>query len=139
MNYTLTLPDNYVPPPLPGGRQWVEALRSGLYQQCTGQLCDGTGYCCLGVLSKVQGRLIEHDVENATDGSEGPFMVLSATNPMRPYLNASGKIPKGVIVEAEHETRGVPKGPARELTSLNDAGLTFPQIADIIEAVWACE
>lgn len=36
-------------------REWVEALRSGEYRQLSGQLgrrdCDGTSYCCLGVLS----------------------------------------------------------------------------------------
>jgi len=30
---------------------WLEALRSGEYEKCTGQLhIPGDGYCCLGVL-----------------------------------------------------------------------------------------
>jgi len=29
---------------------WVDALRSGDYNQTTGVLHDGFGYCCLGVL-----------------------------------------------------------------------------------------
>ncbi len=141
MNYTLTLPDNYVPPPLPGGKQWVEALRSGLYQQCTGQLCDGTGYCCLGVLSKVQGRLtprqdlpLSQSKDGSVGSSNGAFLILAEDNPLFPALRGSGMFPSaGIKVTIEANDK------PRELSGLNDAGLTFPQIADIIEAVWACE
>lgn len=31
--------------------QWVEALRSGTYGQCTGTLRRGDDFCCLGVLA----------------------------------------------------------------------------------------
>jgi hypothetical protein len=34
-------------------RLWVAALRSGKYDQTTGALRDGVGYCCLGVLCEV--------------------------------------------------------------------------------------
>ncbi len=33
--------------------KWVAALRSGEYQQTTGELCSGDRYCCLGVLLAV--------------------------------------------------------------------------------------
>ncbi len=36
-------------------RRWIEALESGEYEQTNGVLFDGTGYCCLGVLAKIQG------------------------------------------------------------------------------------
>lgn len=32
--------------------EWTKALRSGKYNQTQGQLCDGNGYCCLGVLAE---------------------------------------------------------------------------------------
>lgn len=35
-------------------KKWVKALRSGRYQQITEQLSDGFGYCCLGVLCKIE-------------------------------------------------------------------------------------
>lgn len=35
--------------------KWINALRSGRYKQCKGRLKKGDGYCCLGVLAKVQG------------------------------------------------------------------------------------
>lgn len=36
-------------------QNWVDALRSGEYEQCQFVLHDGKGYCCLGVLAKVKG------------------------------------------------------------------------------------
>jgi len=40
---------------------WVEALESGDYLQGNGQLFDGTGHCCLGVLHAIQGgTFVEH-------------------------------------------------------------------------------
>jgi hypothetical protein len=33
-------------------QRWIEALRSGEYEQTQGRLRDETGYCCLGVLLK---------------------------------------------------------------------------------------
>jgi hypothetical protein len=34
--------------------KWLKALRSGRYKQTQNNLYDGKGYCCLGVLAKVQ-------------------------------------------------------------------------------------
>ena len=36
-------------------QQWIEALRSGKYQQTVECLRDADGYCCLGVLADIQG------------------------------------------------------------------------------------
>lgn len=33
--------------------QWTAALRSGEYEQAWQALCDGEGYCCLGVLCEL--------------------------------------------------------------------------------------
>jgi hypothetical protein len=46
-------------------KKWVEALRSGEYQQGEGHLFKDDSYCCLGVLCKVAG---------ATFGGEHPVM-----------------------------------------------------------------
>lgn len=35
--------------------KWIAALRSGEFKQTRGYLKDDAGYCCLGVLCKVQG------------------------------------------------------------------------------------
>ena len=39
--------------------KWLEALRSGEYEQVAGTLCNGTGYCCLGVLEEVLDGQVE--------------------------------------------------------------------------------
>ena len=35
--------------------KWVQALRSGKYDQCKHTMKDTTGFCCLGVLMDIQG------------------------------------------------------------------------------------
>jgi hypothetical protein len=48
--------------------KWVKALRSGRYQQSRGQMHDGVGYCCLGVLAKEAGlRLPPSDAYETSD------------------------------------------------------------------------
>ena len=43
-------------------QKWIKALRSGRYKQTTEYLYIGGGYCCLGVLARVQGaKLSELD------------------------------------------------------------------------------
>jgi hypothetical protein len=36
-------------------QEWIQALRSGEYQQCQGTLTNNIGYCCLGVWAKING------------------------------------------------------------------------------------
>jgi len=46
---------------------WVDALRSGKYEQTTGQLLKDGRYCCLGVACEVamyHGVIFEYDGEN---------------------------------------------------------------------------
>jgi hypothetical protein len=40
-------------------KKWIDALRSGEYPQARGALTDGEGFCCLGVLCKISGVMIE--------------------------------------------------------------------------------
>jgi hypothetical protein len=35
--------------------KWAEALESGKYKQCTGQLEDRGQYCCIGVFADING------------------------------------------------------------------------------------
>lgn len=132
MNYTLHLPENYVKPPLPGRDEWIAALRGGEYQQCQEMLCDGKGYCCLGVLSKMQGRLKKEILQWVDGDCSG---ALDDDNPLHSYLqdfvgSGNGSFPKGVTIADEDNNS------AECLSEANDAGLTFIQIADIIEQVW---
>lgn len=133
MNYTLHIPENYVKPPLPGRDEWLEALRSGQYAQGRLALCESDRYCCLGVLCRLQGRLTFLDGKWREEGEE--ISGLPYENPVYKNLDALGRLPVGVFVRMFGGNLG---GVAREvqLAACNDNGLTFDQIADIIEAVW---
>lgn len=112
--------------------RWVEALRSGKYEQGTGSLTTGSGrYCCLGVLCDLA----------VADGAIEPPIVVEA-----------GMLAYGTRGETEHLPRVVQRwagldqdspevlvdpdeGSWQELVELNDnTGLNFHEIADLIEA-----
>ena len=129
---------------------WVEALRSGQYDQTQGTLCavdklTGTkSFCCLGVLcdlasTKMPGGLESHVVDG------------SAVEATRDIVQYGGKTyahggEVGVIPTTVKEWSGmntiigefVPEGSTKTtLTDLNDKeGKTFDEIADIIETNW---
>jgi hypothetical protein len=129
MNYEIKFPKDYTKPKLPGRDKWIEALRSGKYEQGKGKLCKNGNYCCLGVLCEIQGRPKFNggrDARVCFDSSKGH---LSAENPVYNKLNASGFFPEGIKVEFKNGKYG-------SLADCNDHGLTFDQIADIIEAIW---
>lgn len=97
--------------------RWIEALRSGRYKQTRGQLRDDEGFCCLGVLCDISG-LGKWDQNGCYRRNlsghrlDLPFFVAEWAE-LPSYPLASDNTP---------------------LAELNDfSGLTFPQIADIIE------
>ena len=57
-------------------QKWLNALRSGEYKQGYGGLCDGTQFCCLGVLAHIQGMSREWLERNSGSiydfGQDGP-------------------------------------------------------------------
>lgn len=130
MDYEIEFPKRYIKPKLPMGKQWVEALRGGKYKQGRGLLHSSLNdcYCCLGVLSNIQGRL-NSGRDNCLYGS-GTY--LHKTNPLFDVLDCDGNFPKGVSVISEGYSRN-------DLTELNDEGFGFNQIADIIEKIWDCQ
>ena len=121
---------------------WIDALRSGEFNQCTGALGKldpeggGMSYCCLGVLATLAGAghrfmPIEGDgilVFDFGDGSEDSGVIpLSVRDTIVSDL-ALGQF----IAES---------GPGQEadlmrtLSSKNDRGATFNEIADYLETV----
>ena len=58
-NPTVKVPENYVKPPFPGGKVLCEELRKPETKQTQSQLKNEQGECCLGVLCRLQGRLIK--------------------------------------------------------------------------------
>ena len=100
--------------------RWVEALRSGKYQQGQGTLKYGESFCCLGVLCDL------HAKETGVDWEYDP------RRNAQKYLGNTGVPPVKV-----HSWAGIRHKANEVLTNLNDArGYTFEQIADWIEENW---
>jgi hypothetical protein len=108
----------------------VEALRSGRYTQTQGVLRDGDAFCCLGVACDISGL--------------GRWRGMGASNSYGYVTAATNAEHTGILPIAVRDWLGwentapsiqVPDQPGRiKLDHLNDVGLTFEQIADLIEA-----
>lgn len=116
---------------------WVNALRSGNYEQDRERLRSVNGYCCLGVLCDIYAK--EHHVE-------WKFVGIEEKNPQpMDYWFFQGKsemLPENVIDWAELESEN-PHVKIYEheddeyvwdtIANVNDTGYTFSEIADIIQ------
>ena len=102
--------------------KWLEAMRSGEYEQTTGSLykadCDGDGnpgFCCLGVL--------QHCLTGGVEWDDSYNNALGV--PTNRWLNAWN-------ITHNHWSVFV-NNKLTDLTELNDDKLSFKQIANIIE------
>lgn len=94
----------------PEQRRWIEALKSGEYKQGKDQLCTGDAYCCLGVATHLHNPdhlMLEGDEGHLPNDITGLHL-----------FGAAGR-----IIEGSHNF----------LTNLNDDGVTFLEIAAIME------
>lgn len=94
-------------------KQWVEALRSGDYEQGTNVLCKltatGAQYCCLGVLAEV------------VEGEDTWYA-----------FNAEAlATARGDVITYGHNL--LPTGAIGDLASMNDDGKSFDYLANWIE------
>jgi hypothetical protein len=120
---------------------WVNALRSGKYEQGSEKLRSVRGYCCLGVLCDIYAQ--EHNTEWKFRGNEETNL-----QPMDYwyYEGESEFLPESVMDWAELKTNnpqlrvdveedGEDNWNYKEgVSHLNDAGYTFTTIANLIEA-----
>jgi hypothetical protein len=133
--YELIIPEGYQKKELPYFKEWTEALDSGGYAQTSGQLCkkysyvegDETRYCCLGVLSKIQGRLTSDNTDSLDFDST---YYLSLENPNYPFLRENGTFPEGIAVISSKGKR------IHNLAELNDNEFSFSQISKVIKEIW---
>ena len=92
---------------------WINALRSGKYQQGTKYLCYDGKYCCLGVLNELYSNLKLDKFDYVVGKSH-------ETLPRAQII--------GLSSEAGHLI-----GSETSLAKLNDEGYTFDEIADITQ------
>lgn len=109
--------------------RWVEALRSGKYEQGRAELHPGeNSYCCLGVLCDL------YRVEQGKgqwDGASGycEFVIADTEE-------AGFEVPPDSVLE--WAGLNTPEGSVGEqsLAEMNDNGATFTELADIIAKKW---
>ena len=119
---------------------WVNALRSGKYEQGSERLRGVDGFCCLGVLCDIYAQ--EHNTEWEFRGNKETNL-----QPMDYwyYEGESEFLPESVMDWAELKTDnpqlrvdvedGEDNWNYKEgVSNLNDSGYTFTTIANLIEA-----
>ena len=105
-------------------QKWVDALRSGDYQQGRNYLRTDNGFCCLGVLCDLYGKEnnVEWNLAVAEDGDRDYYE----------FQDKTGRIPLSVVEWAGVEDCN-PYICGRSLAERNDTGSTFNEIADLIQ------
>lgn len=102
--------------------RWIEALRSGNYQQGKGHLRTGDAYCCLGVLCDLHAR----------ETGQRWVMVIRARDGMPSYLGARNHLPAAVMAWADLKS-GDPTIRSKCLSDHNDLPINFDEIATMID------
>jgi len=123
---------------------WVDALRSGEYQQTTELLHDNKGLCCLGVASSLYCKLVRDISEPYTyvkkvgKVENGEYSTEEETVHCIKYGDNHDILPKEVKdwigLQRPDGTFETDDGVPDSLADLNDSGKTFAEIADIIES-----
>lgn len=109
-------------------KQWVKALRSGKYQQGKNHLRVGNEFCCLGVLCDIAPKSVREPwkprIDNTYEVKVYSMHGISSCipDPIKTWANLTD----GSIY--------VPyNGTTIALSYLNDNGISFNEIADLIE------
>jgi hypothetical protein len=110
---------------------WLKALRSGKYKQCSNYLENQGGYCCLGVLQVI------------TDGDVERFNNSPRALPRDEWFlkngitNLVGNRSNNILTNIEDAREGR-AADYKSASALNDNDkLSFSEIADVMEA--SCE
>ena len=96
---------------------WTAALRSGKYEQAQEQLCDGHGFCCLGVLCDLAHK------DGGAEWSDDHY-----------FMDEDAELPEVMAtwIYPQHKDMG-PSSVLHDLARKNDAGASFSELADYIE------
>lgn len=107
--------------------KWIEALRSGKYQQGQDVLKNTSSeracFCCLGVLC---------DISNLGAWDESAYVINEDWQDS--FLPADVRVWAGLQTHLDKNKNVLDGTPEHILTVMNDSGALFPDIADWIEA-----
>ena len=92
--------------------QWIAALRSDKYEQGRGALRTGDAFCCLGVACHLEDKFGWQSTSIGGNLDRKSWQGRNAKTLELPFIDIS---------------------PAGALSTMNDSGATFAQIADFIE------
>lgn len=119
--------------------KWIEALRSGRFKQGRNRLRDGLhveaeNFCCLGVACELAAEAgITRRMERGYGNGYGPGRNATLPYSVADWLGLTDDA--GVLTEPVEFAGDDGPRRATSLTQLNDdAGKTFAEIADLIEA-----
>lgn len=106
---------------------WIEALRSGEYEQGRDKLQSEKGYCCLGVAASVYEKSTGNTLVKCPEGRLPGEWLDESYLPVKQWLGL------------RHSDGGFtpPQNPIKSvdtLAELNDSGVSFLQLADLIES-----
>ena len=114
-------------------KAWVEALRSGRYQQGHNSLKNVTGFCCLGVLCDISGLGQWERAAAEVECMDGEHLYTVGMDSGIDTLPTAVKEWAGVASFDPELPLSIPL----PMSYLNDADrLTFEQIAEHIEEHW---
>jgi hypothetical protein len=120
-------------------QKWVEALTSGEYKQGRNCLNDGFGgFCCLGVLSDLYAK--EQNFKWGDDG-RGNFCldgeIYTTPKTVQAWSGLKVDVPYLPFASRDNVPYGdsthIMEGDSTSIAALNDEGISFPQIADLIK------
>ena len=97
---------------------WINALRSGKYEQGQGSLNEDGKFCCLGVLTDLYIRETNQEWE---EGYGNCFAFEDCSCFLPPAVQEWGRLNNSPAVNG------------RSLAVLNDGGASFEEIASLIE------
>ena len=117
--------------------RWLKALENGEYQQCTGELCAGDSYCCLGVACILDGYKKADQLEHPGYflNHQGTLVGGAVNGYLRDKLNlieTNGALK--VFFKKDPELPDNPVNWITSLASMNDDGWSFKKIAEYIRA-----
>jgi hypothetical protein len=113
-------------------RKWTKALRGGAIKQADGALKTPEGaMCCLGVLAHVCGGVTRWTRPRYERSGE---WLLPVRDGVQLYRRDNRGDAEAYLSDAFCEEVGLTALQMKQLASMNDAGRSFSEIADFIDA-----
>ena len=122
-------------------QKWIDALRSGKYEQGSEKLRSQQGYCCLGVLCDLYAQ--EHETQWEFRGNEETNLQLmdywyfeDQSEFLPDSVKEWAELPVGnpsVRVDVSEEDDENDWFYKDEIANLNDSGYTFNELSNVIE------